>query len=97
MPSEDAPTENSPQEEHRQQLQTPYLNIEEAAKRLKLSPNTLNKWRHLGIGPVFRDHGRRIVYHIDDLDSWSQRHKRQKARTYGSNKLIPSDAPRGEK
>ena len=70
MTCEEVPTDNSPKRERRQQTQTPYLDIEEAAERLKLSPNTLNKWRHLGMGPVFRDHGRRIVYHVDDLDHW---------------------------
>jgi len=29
---------------------SPYLNSVEAAKRLKLSVHTLNKWRHLGKG-----------------------------------------------
>lgn len=65
---------------------SPYLDIDEAADRLKLSPHTLNKWRHEGRGPVFRDHGRRIVYHVDDLDHWSESHKRQKARPYGDQK-----------
>ena len=61
---------------------SPYLSTEEAAERLKLSSHTLNKWRSEGQGPTFRDHGRRIVYHIDDLDTWSQDQKRQKSRTY---------------
>ena len=66
---------------------SPYLNIEEAAAWLKISPHTLNKWRYEGRGPAFRDHGRRIFYHIDDLDAWSQGQKRQKSRTYGDKKL----------
>lgn len=58
---------------------SPYLNIEQTAKRLIVKPSTLNKWRHLGIGPVFRTHGGRIVYLIADLDNWSESQKRQKS------------------
>ena len=58
---------------------SPYLNVEQTAKRLIVKPSTLNKWRHLGIGPVFRTHGGRIVYLIADLDSWSESQKRQKS------------------
>ena len=73
------------------EIPSPFLNSVEAAKRLKLSVHTLNKWRHLGKGPQFRDHGRRIVYHIDDLDSWSKGKKRQKARPYFENKQASFD------
>ena len=60
----------------------PYLTVEQAADRLHLKPDTLDKWRYNGRGPIFRTHGRRIVYHIDELDAWSDQQIRQKARTY---------------
>lgn len=53
----------------------PYLTVEKAAARLKVEPGTLAKWRHLGKGPAWRDHGK-IVYHIDDLNDWSLARRR---------------------
>lgn len=53
----------------------PYLTIDEAAARLKVRRGTLAKWRILGKGPAYRDHGV-IVYHIDDLDAWSRDRRR---------------------
>ncbi len=49
-----------------------YLNNEEAAAYLKLSPHTLNKKRVIGGGPKFRKLGSRVVYAIDDLESWME-------------------------
>ena len=95
MMSVDIPPDNTswpPDKISQQRCSSPYLDIEEAADRLKLSPHTLNKWRHEGRGPVFRDHGRRIVYHVDDLDHWSESHKRQKARPYGNQDSNESTA-----
>lgn len=53
----------------------PYLTIDQAAARLKVKRTTLAKWRVLGRGPAYRDHGV-IVYHIDDLDAWSREQRR---------------------
>ena len=50
---------------------TQYLNNDEAANFLKLSPRTLEKLRVLGTGPQFRKFGRRVVYDVADLVSWS--------------------------
>ena len=50
---------------------TPYLTNDEAAEFLKLSPRTLEKQRVIGGGPRFRKFGRRVVYAIADLESWS--------------------------
>lgn len=47
-----------------------YLTNEEAAAYLKLSPHTLNKRRVTGGGPRFHKLGSRVVYAIDDLESW---------------------------
>ena len=48
-----------------------YLCNEEAADFLKLSPRTLEKQRVIGGGPKFRKFGRRVVYAMDDLESWA--------------------------
>jgi phage terminase small subunit len=48
-----------------------YLCNDEAAEFLKLSPRTLEKQRVIGGGPKFRKFGRRVVYAIEDLESWA--------------------------
>ncbi len=63
-----------------------FLNVHEASAFLKVNFDTMEKWRQKGIGPVFREHGRLIVYHIDDLYSWSESKKRQTARKYRTQK-----------
>lgn len=46
------------------------LNTEEAARRLRVSAVTLEKWRARRFGPPFGRAGRRIFYFQDDLDQW---------------------------
>jgi hypothetical protein len=48
-----------------------YLSNDEAAAYLHLSPRTLEKQRVVGGGPKFRKFGRRVVYAIEDLESWA--------------------------
>jgi hypothetical protein len=50
---------------------SPFLKSKEAAFYLGLRPQTLAVMRMRGTGPRYRRHGGTIVYHIDDLDSWS--------------------------
>ncbi len=50
----------------------PYLNTEQAAYHLGLSPRTLQTMRRTGKGPRFRRHGSLVRYHIDDLGDWSE-------------------------
>ncbi len=49
-----------------------WLDAEQAAQYLRLSPHTLEKLRRDGTGPRFFRLGgrRRVVYDIPDLDSW---------------------------
>ncbi|WP_234730000.1 helix-turn-helix transcriptional regulator [Acidocella facilis] len=47
------------------------VRTEEAAKLLGLSPRTLEKYRCHGTGPIFRKLGGRVVYTIDDLETWA--------------------------
>ena len=54
----------------------PFLTTKEAARFLKLKPNTLEKMRVYGGGPQYRKHGRHVVYHIDDLMAWSNLRKK---------------------
>jgi len=46
------------------------------APSLKLQPNTLEKMRVYGGGPIYRKHGRHVRYHINDLNDWSNLRKK---------------------
>lgn len=48
-----------------------YLNNDEAAALLRLSPRTLEKLRVIGGGPRFRKFGRRVMYASADLEAWA--------------------------
>jgi hypothetical protein len=48
-----------------------FLNNDEAAQFLNLSPRTLEKQRVIGGGPRFRKFGRRVLYAVTDLKVWA--------------------------
>jgi hypothetical protein len=50
-----------------------YLRTKEAAEFLSLSARTLEKHRTYGTGPAYRKLGGRVVYAIDDLETWADR------------------------
>lgn len=50
---------------------SPFLSNGQAAALLNLSPRTLEKMRVVGGGPQFRKFGRRVVYAVDDLETWA--------------------------
>lgn len=50
-----------------------YLRTKEAAVFLSLSPRTLEKHRTYGTGPAYKKLGGRVVYAVDDLQSWVER------------------------
>lgn len=52
-----------------------YLDNDEAAAFLKLSPRTLEKQRVRGGGPAFRKFGRRVVYALADLEAWADQRR----------------------
>jgi len=56
---------------YRDHAKTPYLSCVQAAEYLGLARATLDRLRVVGGGPKFRKHGRRIHYHVEDLDAWS--------------------------
>jgi excisionase family DNA binding protein len=53
-----------------------FLTLKEAARLLAVDPRTLDKWRCAGEGPVYRKHGRRVVYSRADLLAWSESRRR---------------------
>ncbi|MDE2437083.1 MAG: helix-turn-helix domain-containing protein [Sphingomonadales bacterium] len=50
-----------------------FLRTKEAAEFLGLSARTLEKHRTYGTGPAYRKLGGRVVYAIDDLETWADR------------------------
>ena len=52
------------------------ISTEAAAEHLGLSRRTLEKWRWLGGGPVFRKLGRAVRYDVADLDAFVEQGKR---------------------
>lgn len=58
-------------------IDSPYKTVEEAAEYLRLNPRTLNNMRSSGKGPSFHKHGRRVLYHIDELILWSSLTKQE--------------------
>jgi predicted DNA-binding transcriptional regulator AlpA len=67
---------------------TQYLNTEEAAHMLKLSPRTLEKQRVTGEGPRFRKFGSRVLYAAADIQSWAD------ARTFSNTSEAQNWHPR---
>ena len=59
------------QKRQESKIDSPYKTVEEAAEYLRLNPRTLNNMRCAGKGPCFHKHGRRVLYHIDELARWS--------------------------
>jgi len=51
--------------------QTPFRTSQQAAEYLCLTPKTLRNMRWRGVGPRYRKHGSKVIYHIDELDKWS--------------------------
>lgn len=56
---------------------SPFLYVKEAAAYLRLKKRTLDNMRWQGVGPRFRKHGGRVVYHRDDLKEWSDGTRRR--------------------
>lgn len=50
---------------------SPYLTAEEAAEFLRVQSRTLRNWRWKGGGPAYRKHGGRVVYHVQELERFS--------------------------
>jgi len=64
-----------------------YVTTVEAAKQLKLSPKTLERYRVEGKGPPFHKLGSgkraRVLYKITDLEAWLQSCRYESTSQYG--------------
>ena len=49
-----------------------FLTQDEAAKLLRISPRTLERYRVAGSGPRFVKAGRRVLYRHADLETWTE-------------------------
>mgnify|MGYP001422002978 CR=1 FL=1 len=49
----------------------PYLTVREAGAYVRLKKRTLDNMRWMGTGPMYRKHGGRIYYHVEELKEWS--------------------------
>ncbi|MES2067541.1 MAG: helix-turn-helix domain-containing protein [Pseudomonadota bacterium] len=67
-----------------------YLKTPDAATHLGLSPRTLEKHRCYGTGPVYRRLGGRVVYAIDDLESWAALGTRRSTSDTGAGTVHPA-------
>ena len=49
---------------------TKYLTTEEVAEMLRAPSETVRYWRHVGRGPTSFKVGRRVLYAVDDVETW---------------------------
>lgn len=47
-----------------------HLTQDELAKRWRISPRTLERWRWLRLGPQFLKIGGRVVYALEDVETF---------------------------
>ena len=71
--------------------ETNYLNTDQAAAWLGLSPKTLKRYRVSGSGPVFHLFGRCVRYLRADLDVWAA--GRRRASTVDDGSVLAGERP----
>ncbi len=72
----------SPRVDNRPTTSVRHLLQIELARRWKLSPRTLERWRWQGIGPQYLRVGGRILYRLEDIETYE-----------GASVREPSSAP----
>jgi hypothetical protein len=72
------------------EAETPWRTVEEAAAYLRSAKATLDKLRINGGGPLYTKMGRRVIYHINDLDSFAA--GKQRESTSNTMDTIPEAA-----
>lgn len=66
------------------------LRTKEAARFLGISLRTLEKHRTYGTGPVYRKIGGRVLYTVEDLQSWSAIGARKSTRDKNAGTVFPA-------
>ena len=54
-----------------------FLDQVQLARRWKLSPRTLERWRWIGEGPCYTKLGKRVVYRVIDIERFEESGFRQ--------------------
>lgn len=49
-----------------------HLLTEDLARRWRLSPRTLERWRYRGVGPAYRRIGARVVYKLEEIERFER-------------------------
>jgi hypothetical protein len=57
-----------------------HLNQVQLSRRWSISPRTLERWRWLQQGPQYLKIGGRVVYRLDDIESYEASRSRQASR-----------------
>lgn len=52
--------------------ETVWLTSAEVALRFRTKPGTVRYWRHIGFGPAFVKHGRRVLYSAAEIDRYDE-------------------------
>ena len=78
-------------------MDDPFLTIDEAAQVLRVSRRTLDNYRYRKQGPPYRRHGGRIVYRLSDLLAWSEQRRTRHQKGDKGPEAPPehTGAPRG--
>lgn len=57
-----------------------HLNQIELAQRWRISPRTLERWRWLGKGPQYLKIGGRVIYRLEDVETFEAEKRRESSR-----------------
>jgi len=71
-------------------MQSPFLTPEILGQRWNLHPNTLSQWRWNGRGPLFVKIGRRVLYRLEDIESFEKLKIRQNTSRLLGQEMISS-------
>jgi predicted DNA-binding transcriptional regulator AlpA len=67
-----------------------YLRTPEAARFLGLSGRTLEKHRTYGTGPRYSKIGGRVIYAVDDLQTWVTRGEKTSTSDETEDRVLPA-------
>jgi predicted DNA-binding transcriptional regulator AlpA len=67
-----------------------YLRTPEAARFVGLSIRTLEKHRIYGTGPRYSKLGGRVVYRVEDLQSWAESGAKASTSDPGAARVLPA-------
>ncbi|MGL1921580.1 MAG: helix-turn-helix domain-containing protein [Hyphomicrobiales bacterium] len=59
-----------------------YLITKDVAEHISVSKKTLERWRYIGTGPIFKKFGRSVRYAKGDLDKWVEEQSFQSTSGY---------------